>query len=45
MERFLQSIKQEVHLYFLAVNNFYALHLRKLVPTDITYEWGNQPLE
>jgi len=45
LKRFLRSIRQEGHLYFLIVNNFYALHLRKLVPADITYECGNQPLE
>lgn len=45
LRRFLQSIRQEYHLYFPVVNNFYALRLRKLVPADITYEWGNQPPE
>jgi hypothetical protein len=45
LKRFLQIIRQEGHLYFLVVNNVYALHLRKLVPADITYEWGNQPPE
>jgi hypothetical protein len=45
LKHFLQSIRQEDHLYFLVVNNFCALHLRKLVPADITYEWGNQPPE
>lgn len=45
LKHVLQSIRQEGHLYFLVVNNVYALHLRKLVPADITYEWGNQPPE